>query len=263
MAPIRCSNKDAPSWFIYLVKECRFCMINRCNKVHTMTMGKRTTKNNWLLHKMLKIYIGHKDLEIRIELIKHNHGFQWRLAIFVVFFFPSFPSSLLNSALCIFSNCHSFSEEPGHFILLFRLLFSYARFAYFPWWACASATQVSVVMISNWNGNPNLYLNYFVISILIFRIASMYFCFYCWVNITLDFCSNPLSLSISSYLFLIGCLSVYFSVVLFAISFFFCTRHNRSNVAISNDATGWINIFRCSPRKSDEMRLSICIAASK
>lgn len=111
MAPIRCSNKDAPSWFIYLVKECRFCMINRCNKVHTMTMGKRTTKNNWLLHKMLKIYIGHKDLEIRIELIKHNHGFQWRLAIFVVFFFPSFPSSLLNSALCIFSNCHSFSEE--------------------------------------------------------------------------------------------------------------------------------------------------------
>lgn len=176
--------------------------------------------------------------------------------------------SLFSIFVAQFCSVHIFQlpfifGRAGHFILLFRLLFSYARFAYFPWWACASATQVSVVMISNWNGNPNLYLNYFVISILIFRIASMYFCFYCWVNITLDFCSNPLSLSISSYLFLIGCLSVYFSVVLFAISFFFCTRHNRSNVAISNDATGWINIFRCSPRKSDEMRLSICIAASK
>lgn len=176
--------------------------------------------------------------------------------------------SLFSIFVAQFCSVHIFQlpfifGRAGHFILLFRLLFSYARFAYFPWWACASATQVSVVMISNWNVNPNLYLNYFVISILIFRIASMYFCFYCWVNITLDFCSNPLPLSLSLHTSSLSTAFLFIFPSFFLPYPFFCTRHNRSNVAISNDATGWINIFRCSPRKSDEMRLSICIAASK
>lgn len=164
-------------------------------------------------------------------------------------------------SVCICRIGIRFAEEETVALIFFRLCFYHlyrllacSHFV-ISWWT----EQPVHKSISFWwyhNECPNLYLNYFVISILIFRIASMYYCFYCW-----DCCFGLLH----SYTFFsfpnFSFLCDYFVLFLFSLSL--CLLYGRSGFlpsflfgkiinrtfSISNDVTVLNQYFHLKPTK--------------